>query len=172
MKVVRNIILIVAAIVIAVSCAPQAFLMDVDMRGPSKSGFNLSGKSIAVAYLYNKHEGDSLFAYTIAEGFATRMEKEYFGGAKSVDIYKVKWTPETNFSSKKFMVDIAMDTGDDVVFLFDAMKTGELTAQPALRNINLNASSDSAYIYKCNLPFEIKLSVYDTMNKLFSCTRI
>ena len=43
--------MVVSALFALVSCAPQAFVVSPEMRGPSKSGLNLAGKSLAVVYL-------------------------------------------------------------------------------------------------------------------------
>ena len=54
--------MIVSALLALVSsCAPQAFVVSPEMRGPSKSGLDLAGKSIGVVYLTDGNPRDEAF---------------------------------------------------------------------------------------------------------------
>ena len=74
------------------SCAPQAFVMTSEMRMPSKSGLDLGGKSMAVAYLYGEDPRDTLFNNALANGFASRLEDDYFGGSSLIELFKLPRT--------------------------------------------------------------------------------
>lgn len=57
------------------SCDPQAFSMNIEMRYPSKSGINLTGKSVAVVYLEDGAGKDSVFSRNMADSFAASLER-------------------------------------------------------------------------------------------------
>ena len=69
------------------SCDPQAFTMNVEMRYPSSTGISFDGKSVAVVYLDADAARDSDFNEYLANGFATSIEKDYFGGEQAVSLY-------------------------------------------------------------------------------------
>ena len=75
-----------AALMALASCAPQAFVVRSEMRGPSKSGLSLAGKSMAVVYLTDGNPRDTLFNASAAGGFASRLEEEYFGGKREIEL--------------------------------------------------------------------------------------
>lgn len=146
-----------------VSCGPQAFVMDVEMRQPSKSGLDLARKTMAVVYLDNGTPADSAFNGAMASAFARSMEKDYFDGDEVISLYRMTKT-DGNYAARDTMVRLAMETGEDVVFLFDSTDFGELQVgdnKPTGRP----AGSDSAYVSTVSVPFTIRLSVYDSMNK-------
>ena len=76
-----------AALMALASCAPQAFVVRSEMRGPSKSGLSLAGKSMAVVYLTDGNPRDTLFNASAAGGFASRLEEEYFGGEREIELF-------------------------------------------------------------------------------------
>ena len=154
---------IVAAVCAGLSaCGPQYFVMNVDMRQPSISGNDLSGKSMAVAYVTNGK--DSLFAKGLAEGFAQRLEEDYFSGEEAIDIYKLDAVKGATYSAKDTLVNLVMDTGGDVMFLFGNTEWGDisLTSKQASR---LN-SADSTYMSTATVPFIVNLNVYDSRSKV------
>ena len=61
------------------SCDPQAFSMNIEMRYPSKSGIDLTGKSVAVVYLEDGAGKDTpkVFALisSLTNGRATSTSK-------------------------------------------------------------------------------------------------
>lgn len=168
MKIIQNILKSVIVSFIAttfISCGPQAFLMDADVSVPSASGYDLTGRTIAVAYVQGKHPGDTVFNNAVAEGFATKLENEYFGAKRAIDLYKLQYKPDVKYSSKKSMVDIVMDTNDDIIFLFGAPEFG--TVKITDKKINPNykpEAKDSTYIFSCEVPFKMDLFVYDSMD--------
>lgn len=152
-----------AALLSLVSCGPQAFLMDVEMRHPSKSGLDLARKSMAVVYLDNGSPADSAFNGAMASSFARSLEKDYFGGDEVIPLYRMaKGTG--NYAAKDSLVRLVMETGEDVVFLFDSTEFGEMSAGENQRS-TYPANSDSAYVSRVTLPFRISLYAYDSMNK-------
>ncbi len=111
---------------ILVSCGPTTFTMQVDMRGPSRSGLNLVSKDISVLYIDNGSHLDSIFLGAVSEGFAEAIEKDYFGGEETVGIYRLDRNDGADYTSRDTMVNLIMDTGSDVVFLFDLEGAGNL----------------------------------------------
>ena len=142
----RNFILIAAAFILA-ACSPETFTMNIEMRHPSRSGLDLGRKSIAVVYADNGNSRDTLFLRNVAAGFAQTMEEDYYGGQELITLFR---TPaDTTLSSKESLTNLIMETGSDVVFVFDTPEFGEPMA-----------GEKSAA-----LPFKLKLYAYDSMNK-------
>lgn len=142
------------------SCDPQAFSMNVEMRYPSKSGLDLAGKSIAVVYLEDDARRDSVFNEYLANGFASSLEKEYFGGEQAVSLYRLGKKTGADYASVDSLASLVMSTGDDVVFLFDAPEFGDVSVsdvQPM--------PGDTAVFYSTSVPLKIKLYAYDSMGK-------
>ncbi len=153
-----------AASLLMAACAPQSFVLNSEMRGPSKSGLDLGGKSMAVVYLYTQ-EADTLFCASLASGFASRLEEDYFGGNSFVDIYKMPYRSGADYAAKDSLVNLVMDTGKDVVFLFDVPQFGTPDLSAPVEVKGQKVSPDSTYISSATVPFTMKLYVYDSMNK-------
>ena len=69
-----------AALLLA-ACSPQTLTLSVDMRYPSKSGFDLSRKTMSIVYMDNG-TADSTFSNAVASSLARCLEKE--GDARTV----------------------------------------------------------------------------------------
>ena len=149
---------------LAGACSPQSFTMNIEMRYPSKSGLDLAGKSIAVVCLGNGSAADSTFSEGLVQGFAERLEKEYFGGEQGVSTYKIIGSGD-DYSSRDSLVNLVVDSGDDVVFLFGTPEFGELGLGDNKRSTAVHSTPDSAYTCVSSLPFTVKLWAYDSMDK-------
>lgn len=160
----RTLLILLAGTVLFSACAPQAFVMNSEMRQPSKSGLNLGGKSIAVAYLYGEDPRDTLFNNAVASGFAGRLEEDYFGGAQRIELFKLKRDRRGDYASKDSLVNLVLDTGRDVVFLFDVPEFGVPTLTEPRAVGGRRTPADSACRSTAKLPFSTKLYVYDSMN--------
>lgn len=147
------------------ACAPQAFVMNSEMRRPSQSGLNLGEKSIAVAYLYGEDPRDTLFNNAVASGFASRLEEDYFGGDRRIELFKLHRDKTGDYASKDSLVNLVLDTGRDVVFLFDVPEFGVPSVTTPQRSGRVSAAADSSFRSTAKLPFTTKLYVYDSMNK-------
>ena len=113
-------ILTFASVVVAlVACSPQAYVMRLEMRNPSSSGLDLDNKSMAVVYLDNGTYRDSLFNNCFADGLAQGLEKEYFEGKRSVDIYSAYQAEGEDYSSKDSLQSLVLRLNKDVIFLVD-----------------------------------------------------
>ncbi len=109
------------AIMMAVSCGPSRFAMNVELAGTSKSGVELVGKNISVSYVQTEKRAELLAS--AANSFTTALESDYFGGEQAIGIFSVEASEDA--SSKESMLDLLMETGVDVAFLFD-MTSSEL----------------------------------------------
>ncbi|MBR4756078.1 MAG: hypothetical protein IK076_03985 [Bacteroidales bacterium] len=154
-----------AALLALASCAPQAFVIRPEMRGASKSGLNLNGKSIAVVYVTDDNPVHNDFSASMAGGFASRLEEDYFGGAQAIELFKMPYEPGVDYSNKDSLVNLVMESGKDVVFLFDVPGLGAPVPGEPIKVSGKKASEDSAYLSKVKIPFSTKVYVYDSMNK-------
>ena len=142
------------------SCDPQAFSMNIEMRYPSKSGIDLTGKSVAVVYL-DGAEKDSVFSRNMADSFAASLEKEYFGGETSVPLYRIEKTGNGNYASVDSLSRLVMSTGEDVIFLFERPRFGEAVVEQ-----NSIAPTDTSLSYVVKVPMKMNLYAYDSMGKV------
>lgn len=148
------------------SCAPQALLVESEMRGPSESGIDLAGKTMAVVYLHGEDPRDTVFNSAFADGFASRLEEDYFNGSRVIDIFKMPYTEGAEYSSKDSLVNLVMDTGKDVVFLVDKPSFGEPSFTGQVRNSSYGVIPvDSSYVSTAKLPFDTRVFIYDSMGK-------
>lgn len=150
-------IITIAAIFAAllVSCSPQAFTMHVDIRRPSASGLDLAGKSMAVVYMADG-KSDS-FCQKMAESFAQEMEKEYFSGKEEISLYQMS-DRGGKYSSIDTLRNLVMDSGKDVVFLFDTPAFGKIDLSQKATDL---IDGEPAVI--ANVPFRLSLYAYDSM---------
>ena len=157
--------MIVLALMVLASCAPQAFVVSPEMRGPSKSGLNLAGKSIAVVWLEDGNPRAEAFNASAAGGFAARLEEDYFGGEQEIGLFTAHGGDGADYASKDSLVSLVMETGKDVVFVIDVPELGIPAVKSPARNAGKNVSADSAYVSVASVPFTTKIFVYDSMNK-------
>lgn len=146
------------------ACGPSRHSIHVEMRYPSKSGMELSGKSISVVCLENESESAALLSEGIADGFAYTLEKDYATGEGSVKVFRMKPSHGAVYSSKDSLFNLLMDTGADVLFLMDTLTLGNITVGDASR-VSVPASDDSAYVSSCRLSLSLRLYGFDAMNK-------
>ncbi len=147
-----------------ISCGPSKHAVHVEMRHPSKAGVDLAGKNVSVVYLENDDETATDFSESMADGFSYALEQDYGTGSGSIGIYRMRRTDGANYASKDSLFNILMDTGADVVFLFDTVRFGNMTVGGPSK-VALAANPDSSYISSGEIPFTLKLYCYDGMNK-------
>ena len=157
--------MVVSALFALVSCAPQAFVVSPEMRGPSKSGLNLAGKSLAVVYLTDGNPRGEAFNASAAGGFATRLEEDYFGGNREVELFTARGGEGVDYASKDSLVSLVLETGKDVVFVIDTPELGIPSVKDPVRVTGMNVSTDSSFVSVASVPFTTKIFVYDSMNK-------
>ena len=135
------------------------------MRTASKSGLNLAGKSMGVVYLTSGTSSVDEFNEAIADGFASRLEEDYFGGHQEVGLFKMPAVSGADYSVKDSLVRLVMESGKDVVFLFDVPEIGEPQLGKTMKVAGRRVSPDSTYVTNVSTGFTTKVYVYDSMNK-------
>ncbi len=147
-----------------VSCGPSKHAVHVEMRHPSRAGVELAGKNISVVYLENDNAVATDFCEAMADGFAYTLEQDYGVGNGSFGIYRMRHADGANYASKDSLFNILMDTGADVVFLFDTVKFGSMSVGGPSK-VSYAASPDSSYLSSGTIPFSMKLYCFFAMNK-------
>lgn len=147
----------------AVSCSPLTFSLHLDMRAPSQSGLDLSNKNISVMYIDNGNKTDSLFLSGVSEAFAQSVERDYFSGHQTVNIFNIKKKTGADYASKDSLVKYIMETESDVAFMFELESLGKTVLSPINRTAS-PASADSLYYLEATSPFAIRLYSYDSLN--------
>ncbi len=141
----KKIGLIIASIAIAWSCSPVAYMIPLEVRTPSSSGLDLGGKNYAVIY-----QSDSLnveqedFQNTFAYEFMNQLV-EGNDSPEGSAVYAWR-NPDPASASKDSLVNMVIDTGNDVVIF--------------LKPTNFNST-----VGQSGYEFTINLSIYDSMGK-------
>ena len=136
----------------------------VEMRHPSKSGVDLAGKDVSVVYLETDNTVANAFSEGMADAFAYTLEQDYGTGEGSVGIYRMPMSPDGNYASKDSLFNILMDTGADVVFLFDTVRLGTIVIGGATR-VASPRSADSTFVSRASMPYTMKLFCFDAMDQ-------
>ena len=129
---------------VMVSCAPSAYVMQLQSRKPSESGLDLSGKSLSVVYLESPDGRDSLFNNRAADALAYGLESEYFDGKEAVKVYNLTKDAKGDYTSRDTLSQYIMLLDSDVVMILDTPVAGESTTGRSL-------------------PVSSKLYIYDSM---------
>lgn len=157
MKKACNNVLVLWMLAMLASCAPQAFYVSSQMRAPSQAGVNLAGKSVAVVYQTDGSSADTLFTACFANGFANKLEEDYFDSRQEVGFFTVPASEGVDYACKDSMVSLVMQTGKDVVFLIGTPVFGELEADDAV-------AAGDVFRASVKVPFSADLHAYDSMN--------
>lgn len=132
MRFVGYILSVVLGVMAAAACAPARYVLDVEMRHPSKAGVDLTGKNVTVVYGQEGVYPDDLFLESMADGFAWNLKDRYQDSVGEVNVSALRSAPD--YANRDSMLNLLVETGADVVFLFD--------------KVALNGSSFS-FILKC-----------------------
>ena len=157
----RNRVLLLAAAIllpVAISCGPSVYFIDVETRQPSPAGVDLVGKTISVVYLDAGSDEDSLFSATLTDAFVRRLERDYFDGDSLISVFCLDRQDGVDYSSKTEMVDLLVETGSDVLFLFEAPAFGTEV-------VTVKETGQTPVTVSGAFPFSISLHVYDSMDK-------
>lgn len=117
-----------------VSCAPSAYVLDLESRRPSESGVDLAGKSVSVIYLESADGRDSLFNNRAADALAYGIENEFFDGAEAVRVYNLVKDEAGDYASVDTVSQYVMLLDSDVVMILDTPQVGEGTRGPSISN--------------------------------------
>ncbi|MBS7290941.1 MAG: hypothetical protein KIG58_01270, partial [Bacteroidales bacterium] len=159
----RPVILAVLAVLSAVSCGPSSYTMSVDVRRPSATGYDFSGKSMAIAYLVDGKQSDSTFIAAMAEGLASGLEKDYFNSETVIPLYTLPYVPDSDYSAKDTLVNLIMDLESDVVLLLDrpVFKESVFADKP----VSDGPQTSNSLVTNATVPFYVNLYVMDAMDK-------
>ncbi len=161
----RKLVVAIASLCLCLaSCAPMKHAVHVEMRHPSKSGVDLAGKDVSVVYLETDNTVANAFSEGMADGFAYTLEQDYGTGEGSVGIYRMPMSAGGNYASKDSLFNILMDTGADVVFLFDTVRLGTIVIGGATR-VASPSSADAAYVSRSSMPYTMRLFCFDGMDQ-------
>ena len=136
------------ALLAAVSCSPSRYMIDVEMRHKSKAGVDLTGKNVAVVYGSSSQYPYNAFIESLADGFAWNLKADYQNTIDSVGVFGLD-SQASEYASRDSLVFLLLETGSDVVFLFDKIDFGKID----------NGASG------LTMPFDVSLRCYDAMNK-------
>lgn len=140
----RALFSILSAVLLLSSCGPSRHAIHVEMRHPSKSGIELSGKIISVVYVSGEDAQANAVNENMALSFASALEKDYQTGEGSVGLYGVD-RKNGNYAQKDSLVSLLMSTGSDLIFLIDTPQFGAKST--------------------ASIPVKVLLHCFDGMNK-------
>lgn len=101
-----------------VSCSPQLYDISVEMRRPSSSGLDLTGKSVAIVYPYGVTREEMQLTGAVADALASRLDAAY-PESDSTALFTVQYTDDfQKMASPDSLVNLVLKTDADVVFLF------------------------------------------------------
>lgn len=113
----RYILSVMLVVALAVACAPARYVLDVEMRHPSKTGVDLIGKNVTVVYGQESVYPNDLFVESMADGFAWNLKERCKGVVGEVNVCSLRSAPD--YANRDSMLNLLMETGADVVFLLD-----------------------------------------------------
>ena len=115
---------ILSALLLLVSCGPSRHAIHVEMRHPSRSGLELSGKNLSVIYGAGDSEENDRISENMADAFAKSLEEAYGTGEGSVGLFCVDGSLD-RYAGRDSLVSLLIQTGSDVVFLMDMSSDAE-----------------------------------------------
>lgn len=145
------------------SCAPSRHAVQIEMRYPSKSGVELAGKKIAVAYLFDGQHHASRFNAAMAEGFVSELEKDYGTGNGSIALYEIPLSKGVDYTLRDSMLNYLVESNSDVFFLFDLPQLGQMKVSGATK-VAAPVSKDSSHVSSASIQYKLRLNCYDAMN--------
>lgn len=115
----RIILLTALAGLLMTACGPQTYTKYLQIRQPSRSGMDLSNRTMSVVYLSDPDTLTEAVSAKQANFLAANLEKDYFEGEQKVAIYRLDKDPKGDYSQRDTLIRMVVGTGDDVVFLVD-----------------------------------------------------
>lgn len=146
---------VVAVCLSAASCSIETWSLALETRQPSRSGLDLGGKTVAVAYLEGENGADSTFGRRVSDGFAQVLEAD---GVPGISQYRMVRREGGDYASRDTLVALLMDCGEDVVFLFDAPMDGVVTVGE-----RRDGDEAGSFTYPVTVPYAVQLYAYDSM---------
>lgn len=92
--------------------------MSMEMRYPSSSGLNLTGKSVAMVYPYGLTQEEMQLTSSVAGALADQLDAAY-PESDSTRLYTIQYTDDfARMATPDSLVNLVLKTDADVVFLF------------------------------------------------------
>lgn len=100
------------------ACSPQVYEMSMEMRHPSSSGLDLTGKSVAMVYPYGLTQEEMQLTGSVAGALADKLDAAY-PESDSTRLYTIQYTDDfAGMATADSLVSLVLKTDADVVFLF------------------------------------------------------
>lgn len=101
-----------------IACSPQVYEMSMEMRYPSSSGLDLTGKSVAMIYPYGLTQEEMQLTSSVAGALADQLDAAY-PESDSTSLYTIQYTDDfAKMATPDSLVNLVLKTDADVVFLF------------------------------------------------------
>ena len=124
----RLILLTALAGLLLTACGPQTYTKYMHVKQPSRSGMDLSKRTMSVVYLSDADSLTEMASSRQANFLAANLEKHYFDGEEKVAIYRLDKDPNGDYTQRDTLIRLVVGTGDDVVFLVDTPEQGHQAA--------------------------------------------
>ncbi len=106
------------AVAAAVSCSPQVYDVTMEMRYPSSSGLNLTGKTVALVYPKGLTPEEMQLTGSLAAALADKLDEAY-PESDSTQLFTVPYNGDfAKMAAPDSLVNLVLKTDADVVFLF------------------------------------------------------
>ena len=119
------------------ACGPSRHAIPVEMRYPSRSGIELSGKVVAVVYSSMGDAEQDMLNENMADAFAKALEEGYATGEGSVGLFCVDGR-NGSYAVRDSLFNLLMTAGSDMIFLFDAPKVEPSSSTSDLVTVTLH----------------------------------
>lgn len=100
-----------------VACGPSMYTMEVEMRSPSASGYDFTGRSIGIVYVHGAQPGDSTLCAGLADQLAAGLEIAYNDGETVIPFYTLPYSQGADYAAKDTLVNYMVALDHDVLFL-------------------------------------------------------
>ncbi len=105
-----------ALTLLLVSCSPRIYTSyrDVEVRKPSRSGIDLTGKSVAFVFPSGLDSQETALYASLADAFASRLDEAY-PESDSVSVFTLPYS-KSNFETDS-LVNLVLDADCDLLFM-------------------------------------------------------
>lgn len=115
------------AAALMLSCGPARHVVHVEMRHPSKSGLELTGKILSAVYYSGEDSQENQVLDSLTAGFARALEEDYLTGKGSVTFSAIPRSAG-DYANRDSLINLVVATDGDVVFLFDSALSKNVTS--------------------------------------------
>lgn len=116
---------------LAVSCGPNRYMLDVEVRRESRAGVDLTGKNVTIVYGVEGVAKHDLLVESMAEGFAWNVKDRYQDAVGQVNVCGMRSV--SDYANRDSMLNLLVKTGADLLFLMDKVQLQSSTLSFVLR---------------------------------------